>query len=429
VSIKGLLFIGGFMVCAVGALFLPHLGIYGYIADYCINPNDQWWAAPFSRFGVRYSLTLALATLIGMVLQRNKLQFGRQSFYDQEMLLLFLLGVVWLTVVLGGDTVGRYASTDHPSIKFTKIVIFCLMMTHVVTDIRKLNGLFWVFATISLILGMKAWNVPYSAFVGGRLEGIGGADFAEANFFAAFMAAMLPIIGIQFLRSGWYGKLYGFLCAVFTANAVVLCRSRGAFVGLAAGALVACFFAPKQHRKKIFILMVVGIIGVVYITDSFFIDRILSISTSQAEMDSSSSNRLELWKAGGRIFIDHPLGIGPGNWYQTIGRYVPELEGKDSHNTYVKCAVELGIFGIGLFTLMLYQAYANLRKVYRDIRSLPAAEADLFAQYYFSTIVSLAILLACALTITMIYTEVLWVLLMLPICIRRALDNILLYKD
>lgn len=50
-SLKGLLFIGTFVVCAVGALFLPHLGIYGYIADYCINPSDKWWAAPFSRLG------------------------------------------------------------------------------------------------------------------------------------------------------------------------------------------------------------------------------------------------------------------------------------------------------------------------------------------------------------------------------------------
>ena len=61
-SLKGLLFIGLFGFCVVGALFLPQLGIYGYVAEYCISPGDQWWAAPFSRFGIRYSFTLALAS-------------------------------------------------------------------------------------------------------------------------------------------------------------------------------------------------------------------------------------------------------------------------------------------------------------------------------------------------------------------------------
>ena len=60
------LFIGLFFFCTIGAIFLPQLGIYGYIADYGIGPSSQWWEAPFSRFGIRYSFTLAAATGLGM---------------------------------------------------------------------------------------------------------------------------------------------------------------------------------------------------------------------------------------------------------------------------------------------------------------------------------------------------------------------------
>jgi hypothetical protein len=35
--LKGIIFIGLFLLCAVGALVLPCLGVYGYIADYCIG--------------------------------------------------------------------------------------------------------------------------------------------------------------------------------------------------------------------------------------------------------------------------------------------------------------------------------------------------------------------------------------------------------
>ena len=117
------------------------------------------------------------------------------------------------------------------------------------------------------------------------------------------------------------------------------------------------------------------------------------------------------------------MGIGPGNWYQTIGSYLPELEGKDSHNTYVKCTVELGILGISLFVLLLLQAYLNLRKVYQGVETLSPAAAEDFSHLFFAMVVSLVVIFTCALTITMIYTEVVWLLLMLPVCLKRAFEN------
>lgn len=422
-SNKGFLFIAVFALCVISAFFLPYLGIYGYIADYCLNPAGQWWGRPFSGMGMRFSFTLALATMAGIVLQRQKLKFGEKLLYKQEIYLLLFLAVVWFLFFISPTTVGRYTLTDHPSVKFTKVVIFSLMMTHVITDLKKLNGLFWVLMTVSLLLGIKAWDLPYSAFIRGRLEGIGGADFAEANFFAAFMVAMLPLIGILFLRSKWYGKIYCLTAGAFTANAVVLCRSRGAFLGLIMGAVTACLYAPKEHRKKIIILVFIGIIGVIYLSDDIFIERIKSITTEQSEMDSSSFSRLRLWKTGAVMFKNNPLGIGPGNWYQTIGRYIPEYEGKDSHSTYVKCLVELGVLGISVFILLLLQAYYNLRKVYRGVENLSKEDANEFIHYYFAITVSIIALLTCALTITMIYIEILWIVLMLPVCLKRALDN------
>ena len=127
--------------------------------------------------------------------------------------------------------------------------------------------------------------------------------------------------------------------------------------------------------------------------------------------------------------MNNPLGIGPGNWYQTIGSYIPELAGKDSHSTYVKCLAELGVLGISVFILLLLQAYLSLRKTYKNIQYLPDQQAEEFSHYYFAIIVSIVIFLTCSITITTIYTEVLWLLLMLPVCLLRALDNYRIEKD
>lgn len=422
-SLKGFLFISIFFICVAGSLLYPCLGIYGYLADYCIAPSGQWWGRPFSSMGFRFSLILAMSTVIGFILQNKKLKFGKVLLYNQEITLLIFLIIVWTIHYLSPQTLGRYGAIDHPTVKFTKIVIFVLLMTHIITDLQKIRWLFIVFSAITLVLGTKAWSIPYSSFSRGRLEGIGGADFSEANFFAAFLAAMLPLIGIMFLRSNWRGKLYYLITGAFTANAVVLCRSRGAFLGLAMGALTACWYAPKRYRKQIFILIFIGIVGVVYLSDEFFIDRIMTISTEQSEMDASSSSRIRLWNAGLQMVSSHPLGIGPGNWYQNIEYYIPEYVGKDSHSTYVKCLAELGVIGMAVFLLLLLQSYLNLVKVYKESIELPPSDAEEFVHYYFAIIVSIVVLLTCALTITMIYTEILWVLLLLPVCLIRALDN------
>jgi len=421
--LKGLIFAGLFLLCAVGALVLPCLGVYGYIADYCIGSASQWWEAPFSGLGIRYSLTLALTTAIGMLLQRDKLRFGESFLQRQEVLMLVFLGIVWLSTFMGVETVGRYTIVDHPSVKFTKIVVFALMMTHIITDKRKLDGLLWVLVIASLILGLQAWDLPRRAFVSGRLEGIGGADFAESNFFAAFMAAMLPIIGIQLFRSKWFGKAVCAVSAAFTANAIVLCRSRGALVGIAAGAIAACLFAPKKHRKKIAVGLVLGIMGGIYVSDPQFLERATTITRSEDQRDKSAASRLQLWRAGAKMFADNPFGIGVGNWYQTIGYYIPEYERKDSHNTYVKCAVELGVQGILVYGFILLGAFLQLRRIRGLAANLPPPVGDDLTLISFGLTVSLAITITCGVTITMIYIEIIWLLLMLPVCLERVLEN------
>ena len=421
--LKGLIFVGLFLLCAGGALVLPCLGVYGYIADYCIGSASQWWEAPFSWLGIRYSLTLALMTAIGMLLQRDKLRFGESFLQRQEVLILVFLGIVWLSILMGVETVGRYTIVDHPSIKFTKIVVFALMMTHIITDKRKLDGLLWVFVIVSLILGLQAWDLPRRAFMHGRLEGIGGADFAESNFFAAFMASMLPIIGIQLLRSKWFGKTVCAVSAAFTANAVVLCRSRGALLGIAAGAITACLFAPKKHRKKIAVGLVLGIMGGIYVSDPQFLERATTITRSEEERDTSAASRLQLWQAGAEMFADNPFGIGIGNWYQTIEYYLPGYVRKDSHNTYVKCAVELGVQGILVYVLFILTAFLQLRRVRKLSVTLPQSVEDDLVLCSFGLTISLAIILTCGITITMIYIEIIWLLLMLPVCLVRVLEN------
>ena len=128
VGIKTVIFAGLFALCAVGALFNPLLGVLGYVGHYMIGPERQWWEQPIQRFGIRYSFVLALATFAGILFNCRRLRFGKSALSGQEKLLILFLAVAWLVMLITPETVGRYSTVDHPTVKFAKVVIFVLVL-------------------------------------------------------------------------------------------------------------------------------------------------------------------------------------------------------------------------------------------------------------------------------------------------------------
>ena len=423
-ALKTILFLAAFIACSGGALFIPLLGILGYVGHYCIGPDRQWWAAPISHWGLRYSYTLAIATAVGIALHWRSLRFGKTFLVRHEWLILLFLGIVWFTTLTSEETVGRYTITDHPSVKMTKVVIFALMLTHVVTTRKRLDALLWTLVVGSFLLGLQAYDTPYRQFTSGRLETVGGPDFTEANYLGAFCVAMLPLIGMQFFRSGWVGKGVALVAGAFTANAIILTRSRGAMVGVVAGIVAAALTAPKRYRLPILAGLIVAVVGFLYLSDPQFLNRASTILAEEEERDTSAQSRIELVMVGKQMLSDHPFGIGAGNWYQTIERYLPKYPGKDAHNTYLKCACELGVPGIAVFGVIIVNAFLVLRRLRRQAEDLPPNLRRDVQMLSFGLTTSLVAYLACCLTITLIYIEALWWLLVLPVAFERTVENL-----
>jgi len=422
--LKAIIFMGLFAICVCGAVFTPILGVLGYMGHYCVGPERQWWSGPFRSLGIRYSYLLALLTVVGVVTHWQKLRLGKRLFHGHEKMMLLFLGIVWLSVLLAEGTTARYTTADHPSVKLTKVVVFVLLMTHVVTDMKNVNRLLWVLVIGAMILGMQAYDTPRSAFRQGRLESVGGPDFSDANRLAGFLAGLLFIIGVQFLRSKWKGKVICFLAGGFTANAIILCRSRGALVGVFGGGLVATFMAPKRHRSKILVGLVLAGLGGLYLMDPGFMRRSATITRADGERDEAAQSRIVMWRGGAAMVADRPLGVGAGLWRESIGRYVPEYPDKDAHNTFVRCAGELGVHGVAVLVIIVINAVRLLRRIMKRAHELPDEARDkvLWAAYGMAT--GLAAILCYGMTGTLVYTEYLWWFLALPVCLARVVENI-----
>ena len=421
-ALKTIVFAVLFAFFTIGGLVDPILGVLGYILHYNVGPERQWWHAPLNPLGIRYSLILAIITAAGMLSRPGQLRY-RELFTRHEKLALLILGLIWLLTIVGPETLGRYTVTDHASVKMTKVLIFCFMMTHVITRLKDLDKLTWLFVIGALILGLQAYGTPRRAFQGGRLETVGGGDFASSNALAAYLAAALPIIGTKFMRTAWRGKLLCAVSGVFAVNAIVLCRSRGALLGMFGAGASMIFFTSSRNRPKLLAALLLAGAGMLQLADPQFIERSFSIGAASEERDASAHSRIEIWKGGLRMAKDHPLGVGPGNFNANIGRYVPAEAGMSPHSTYIQCIAELGFLGMFLFLIFVGNAVWMIWKMIPQIKQLPEDQQPDFHWALCGFGAGLVAYLTYGLFGHLMYLEAFWWYLMFPVCLQRAVEN------
>ncbi|MBE3040845.1 MAG: O-antigen ligase family protein [Chloroflexi bacterium] len=423
-AITTLAFLVLFAAACGGAMLRPMIGIVAYMLVYQVGPENQWWTEPIAHWGIRYSFVLAAFTAAGIVINRRKLRCGRPFLVPHEYLLVAFVCVTWLSVLLGRPPEGEIVSADWPPLKLTKILIFALMLTHVSATLSDLNWVLWAYVIGGLFLGYQALTAPAWMMTEGRLDAIGGPDFRQANGLAVYLLAALPIIGVQFMRSRWPGRLLCLASGAMAVNAIVMTRSRGAVMGAAGVLVVALVIAPKGLRKAAFAGVILAAIGAYALTDAAFWERASTTTASDEERDGSAQSRIEIWKGSLAMLQDYWYGVGAGNFQAAIGQYCPRHPKRDAHNTYVRCYSELGIQGMAVFTALILSAACMLRRVYRDSLELTEPYRKHVSWLSYALFLSLCGYLLCGLTGTLLYVEALYWLLALPVCLWRSARNL-----
>ena len=419
-------------LCLLGSIFSsPIFGVIGYIGTYNINPGGQWWGIVVTWFyGLRYAMFMAIVTGLGIIIHRPKLKFKR-FFESQEILLIIFLAIIWLSNLMGISSRGessldilsliKSGEFENNSIKMTKVVIIIMMASHIVTDLRKYEAVIWTLIISGFYLGLQSYLNPQ--WYGGRLEGWGaaGSDFSEANFLGAHYAILLPFIGAMFMKGSWRSKIICLVSGIFVANAFILGRSRGDFLAMLIGLIFAIIFSIPGSRRKIFFWVSIAIVGSLFLVDPMFKERMSSIEFEKSEMDGSSFGRMEIWKGSLSMALDNPLGVGEGNFKENIGRYIPYMGNRDTHNTLLRCFTELGVQGGFVLLLLIYNAFRILFKLKGDIKDSP--NKNDFLWHIYSLKIALIIFLVAGIFITHTYIEEFYWLLMFPIFLKRSVEN------
>ncbi|MCO6435863.1 MAG: O-antigen ligase family protein [Phycisphaerae bacterium] len=418
--LKSILFFVLFWAACVAALVNPIWGVVNYMMVYQLNPPAMWWGQPLVATGMRFSLLAAIFTLAGVLLARRRVPIIRPAISSIEWIIFGLLFIAVLNTVMGTGF-GFSASSSFE--KFWKLQVFVLILVRLATTRGNFQLALWTIVAGSFYLGWDAFTAPAHAFSKGRLEVFGGPDIATSSGAAAHLTAMLPLIGVAFLIARtWRGRGFALVAGALTVNAIILCRTRSAFVGLMAGLIAALVLVPKDMRYRLRVLLVCGGLMGFYLTDAHYWERIGTLADPAAlNLDAAAMARADIRAASLQIIADYPLGIGLGNFPNVIGQYAPAYSGRAPHNTVVMCATELGIIGCVLFFFILVE---SLRLAYLNYRLARFTEHGTEHRIIaYGLLVALITYFVSGLGTDRFTCESFWWIIVLPLCQRRVIAN------
>ena len=189
------------------------------------------------------------------------------------------------------------------------------------------------------VFGRALWNFIYS----------------NPNDLAVLaLLALGPALVVAASKSGRRQiQLGASIGAALLVIVILLTQSRGAFLGLISSIGLAAAWSVLKGRSRISIVFA-AVVSIGILMPSSLWDRLGGIgrltsteTIATADTEGSAGERWKIQKVAWKIFSDHPLlGVGLGAYPYVNGIYSPELGRRDTHNTYLNLAAEVGLPGL-----------------------------------------------------------------------------------
>ena len=198
----------------------------------------------------------------------------------------------------------------------------------------------------------------------GNLTGRVFGAFGHANETAALMLFLLPVYVAVTLSSRGAARLLWAVAGAVTATLMVMCGSRGAFVGLAVGGVFGSYLCRRLISWQRAAIVLVTLTAVAVPLVAFVSIEFGDILTTRVmEMihnpGTSGDERAYIWAPVFDKMMSAPLTMLTGfGWdaYDVMGFFY------GAHNTYLLLWFELGIIGLASHLLLIGQLVVTARR-------------------------------------------------------------------
>jgi hypothetical protein len=338
---------------------------------------DLWWWGRQTLGGYRWNLysgsILLVAVIIGSFRQREPLPQITSVARCRLWAVLMLLNAVAVHILLA-----EYLEiSEGPLTLLAKFVLLFFLIVWSIRDEKDLR-----IVLVSILLG--AAYIGYMVTIdgaakirGGRLEGVGAPGARQSNELASLIVTILPLIGGLIMGGLYRVRVVAALAAPLILNVVLLCNSRGGFLGLVGSGVTLLAFASGKARKRALIGLALGSLALVsMLNDPRILERFKSTFESAEERDKSAASRFDYWTRGLLFVTSHPLGVG-GDGFKRVHAATSfaglgNFKERSLHNGYLNQAAQWGIQGLILQLLFLAAGV----KCAREARNLFLARGD-----------------------------------------------------
>ena len=336
----------------------PIYALYFYLATTYVHPPSRWWS--YMLPDLRWALISAAVAALAVILHRGRLSQRPVWLANGAAIILILYGT-WMWI----QTSWALDLNEHleGNVLFTKYMV-AFWFIYRITDTKE--SLRYFLFTHALGCGMLGAMARFSEREAGRVESVGGPGIDDANSLGMFLATGAVVcLGLALSQKGWRRGLALLLLPLILEGFVVT-NSRGAFLGLVAGALVLTISKASAHRRAFWAVTVVAALVAFVAVDKMFVERMFTIGDVASESDEaemSARSRVAIVEAQLQMARDHPMGVGHRGTVTLSPLYLERkwLVGggadadaaRSSHNTALTALVEQGLIGATLYVFLI----------------------------------------------------------------------------
>jgi hypothetical protein len=350
-------------VLSIRAFSRPSYAVGFYMLTFFGHPFFWWWGDMLR--GYRWNLYAGLLLLGTLVISRSDQAFEPESPLRTKSAQVLAFMVVNILAVHLFFAVNPDSSMAWV-ISRLKFILLFFVLQYAVRDEKDYRNVAWAIALGIGYIGYEATINERGHFSGGRLEGIGAAGVTSSNQLASLLITALPIAStLLFVQLKKWQKVALIILCAWTFNVVLMCNSRGAFLGLLLGGVVFLVLASGPARKRSLQLGGLALLGaILLLRDPEIVTRFMTTFNDEGERDHSAESRLFFWTAGMKMVASYPLGSGGNSFSEGRGwRFMPNTAASEAddragntralHNGFITELTDWGIQGFAMMLLFI----------------------------------------------------------------------------
>ena len=187
---------------------------------------------------------------------------------------------------------------------------------------------------------------------------VGATFLGDGNDYSMSLCILLGFqLNIALGQQSRFKKIFSWILLGLLMLTIIGTQSRGATLGMAAVFGYMWWCSPRKAVGVVAI--VVALLGVLMYAPAVYFERMSTLSAPQE--DGSAEGRLHAWRAGTKMALAHPLGVGAGNFPNNFPKYrAADAPNRwmTAHSMYFLVLGELGFLGL---LLVLKLVFGNFR--------------------------------------------------------------------